>query len=254
MADESESPVSMADEPTVSMTDEPNVNMADEATVNITDEPLVNMADESPEETNEYQSTPYTGNVYAATPSSGSGGGDEDDEHEGNQYQEDQVDAHQKQQMESIYNYLQEAPTEDSTKKVNDWVNTTSTIENTGNPGGGFQQQCEKMEEDEAATADDETGNGENSQLMGDGTDVINKDNTPGENAETTFKIFVSNLPPGFLDSELKELFEKFGEVVECEIFAKSYAFVVRTRIYKKYALLLNDDIVETLVNFSLAF
>lgn len=214
------------------MADEPEKETSDECLKETSVETPKETSEESPKETSEDQYTPYTGNVYAATPSSGSGGGDEDNgDDDGNQ---DQVDAHQTQQMESIYNYLQETPTEDSTQKVSDWVNNTSSSEDTGNAlkGEGVQQQCEKMEEDEAGTADDETGNGENSQSMGDGTDDINKDKTPGENSEATFKIFVSNLPPGFLDSELKELFEKSGEVGECEIFAKSYAFVVRTRVY----------------------
>ncbi|ODM96241.1 RNA-binding protein lark [Orchesella cincta] len=50
--------------------------------------------------------------------------------------------------------------------------------------------------------------------------------NVEGMETCRTFKIFVSNLPPGMLNSELAELFLKFGEVVECEIFAKNYAFV----------------------------
>ncbi|CAL8114262.1 unnamed protein product [Orchesella dallaii] len=41
-----------------------------------------------------------------------------------------------------------------------------------------------------------------------------------------TFKIFVSNLPPGMLNSELADRFLKYGDVVECEIFSKNYAFV----------------------------
>ena len=40
-----------------------------------------------------------------------------------------------------------------------------------------------------------------------------------------TVKIYVGNVPPKALNSELKELFEKFGKVVECDIL-KEFAFV----------------------------
>ncbi len=38
-------------------------------------------------------------------------------------------------------------------------------------------------------------------------------------------KIYVGNVPPSARNSELKELFEKFGKVVECDIL-KEFAFV----------------------------
>lgn len=49
----------------------------------------------------------------------------------------------------------------------------------------------------------------------------------PEKASGKTYKIFVSNLPPGLCSSELQELFEPYGKVAECEIFAKNYAFVV---------------------------
>jgi RNA-binding protein 4 len=38
-------------------------------------------------------------------------------------------------------------------------------------------------------------------------------------------KIYVGNMPPHARNSELKELFEKFGKVVECDIL-KEFGFV----------------------------
>ncbi len=39
-------------------------------------------------------------------------------------------------------------------------------------------------------------------------------------------KLYIGNVPPTVSSTELKELFEKYGKVLECDI-VKDYAFVV---------------------------
>ena len=39
-------------------------------------------------------------------------------------------------------------------------------------------------------------------------------------------KLYIGNIPPTVSSTELKELFEKYGKVLECDI-VKDYAFVV---------------------------
>jgi RNA recognition motif-containing protein len=40
-------------------------------------------------------------------------------------------------------------------------------------------------------------------------------------------KLYIGNIPSSVSSTELKELFEKYGKVLECDI-VKDYAFVVR--------------------------
>ncbi len=42
----------------------------------------------------------------------------------------------------------------------------------------------------------------------------------------TTKKLYVGNLPKGCTGAMLSEIFEKFGEVVECDVI-RNYGFVV---------------------------
>jgi RNA recognition motif-containing protein len=41
-------------------------------------------------------------------------------------------------------------------------------------------------------------------------------------------KLYIGNISPSVSSTELKELFEKYGKVLECDI-VKDYAFVVST-------------------------
>jgi RNA-binding protein 4 len=47
----------------------------------------------------------------------------------------------------------------------------------------------------------------------------------PGRNDRSTVKIFVGNLPDRCPETDLRELFEQFGEVTECDVI-KNFAFV----------------------------
>jgi hypothetical protein len=52
-----------------------------------------------------------------------------------------------------------------------------------------------------------------------------------------TYKIFVSNLPPGMTNEKLHEMFKEYGTVLNCEVFQqKNYAFVV------SYNIIIMDD------------
>lgn len=43
-------------------------------------------------------------------------------------------------------------------------------------------------------------------------------------------KLYIGNVPPTVSSTELKELFEKYGKVLECDI-VKDYAFVVSRKL-----------------------
>ena len=47
----------------------------------------------------------------------------------------------------------------------------------------------------------------------------------PGRSDRATTKIFVGNLPDRYPDDSLRELFEQYGEVSECDVI-KNFAFV----------------------------
>lgn len=46
-------------------------------------------------------------------------------------------------------------------------------------------------------------------------------------------KLYIGNVPGSVTSTELKELFEKYGKVLECDII-KDYAFVVSKDLSKK--------------------
>lgn len=160
----------------------------------------------------------YTNAVYEPTPSSGSGGGEEEEEEDERPTRRESAD-----QIKALDQLLQ-PPHQDSREKVSDWVNQVSS-EDAANPpeeDGGTQKTGDEeggdveMENDSVEDSDKAKGEGEEEK-----TETV--DDTP-----KTFKVFVSNLPPGLAEPELREMFVAFGEVTECELFAKSYAFVVR--------------------------
>ena len=47
----------------------------------------------------------------------------------------------------------------------------------------------------------------------------------PGRSDRATTKVFVGNLPDRYPDDSLRELFEQYGEVSECDVI-KNFAFV----------------------------
>ena len=87
--------------------------------------------------------------------------------------------------------------------------------EGTNNPAEMNNDKEEKIENNDAATSDAQDENSDDKKTEKDG----------GEE-EKEVKLYVGNLPDQCRRTSLKELFDKYGKVSQCDI-VKNFAFVV---------------------------